>query len=277
MQGGDGKEYGPVSAEQLRQWAAEGRANAQTQIRLAEGGPYMAFAAVPELNAGPGAAAASAAASAPQSASSYFMLGGDGKEYGPVAAAQLRQWVAEGRANAQTQVRPAEGGQYVPLGSVPDLAAGAAARPAPAMGGLPLAQALAQNSGYAATDASLLVKRLAGILAEASGWMKFLAVLSIISGVFMVFGPGIFICWIPIWIGVVLWNAATKLQEAAISGAEADLAQGLDQLRRYFKILGIFRIVMFVVVVVVMILFFGAIMAAIAAAGGGASGGMRGF
>jgi hypothetical protein len=34
--GADGKEYGPVSAEQLGKWVAEGRANAETRI-VAEG------------------------------------------------------------------------------------------------------------------------------------------------------------------------------------------------------------------------------------------------
>jgi hypothetical protein len=35
--GADGKEYGPVSTEQLRQWLTEGRVNNQTRV-LAEGG-----------------------------------------------------------------------------------------------------------------------------------------------------------------------------------------------------------------------------------------------
>jgi hypothetical protein len=35
----------------------------------------------------------------------YKILGGDGKEYGPVSAETLHQWVREGRANAQTQVQ----------------------------------------------------------------------------------------------------------------------------------------------------------------------------
>src|SRR5262245_26456269 len=34
--GADGKEYGPVTGEQIRQWIAEGRVNSQTKI-LAEG------------------------------------------------------------------------------------------------------------------------------------------------------------------------------------------------------------------------------------------------
>ena len=38
----------------------------------------------------------------------YKIIGADGKEYGPVTAEQLRQWIREGRASAQTKVQ-AEG------------------------------------------------------------------------------------------------------------------------------------------------------------------------
>lgn len=34
----------------------------------------------------------------------YKIIGADGKEYGPITADQLRQWVAEGRVNAQTKI-----------------------------------------------------------------------------------------------------------------------------------------------------------------------------
>ena len=48
--GADGKEYGPVSADQLRQWLADGRADAQTRTRLAEGGPdWKPLAEFPEF------------------------------------------------------------------------------------------------------------------------------------------------------------------------------------------------------------------------------------
>jgi len=52
----------------------------------------------------------------------YKILGGDGKEYGPVSVDTLRQWVAEGRANAQTQVQPEGGTSWIPLGQVGELA-----------------------------------------------------------------------------------------------------------------------------------------------------------
>ena len=49
--GADGKEYGPISGEQLRQWIKDGRADAQTKV-LAEGAPdWKLLSAFPELTA----------------------------------------------------------------------------------------------------------------------------------------------------------------------------------------------------------------------------------
>jgi len=50
----------------------------------------------------------------------YKILGGDGKEYGPVSAETLQQWIREGRANAQTQVLPEGESGWKPLGQVPE-------------------------------------------------------------------------------------------------------------------------------------------------------------
>ena len=48
--GADGKEYGPVNAEQLRQWLTEGRVNQQTRV-LAEGNTeWKTFGEVAELS-----------------------------------------------------------------------------------------------------------------------------------------------------------------------------------------------------------------------------------
>jgi len=52
----------------------------------------------------------------------YKIIGGDGREYGPVTKEQLRQWVTEGRANAQSQVRAEGTSDWQPLGSVPEVA-----------------------------------------------------------------------------------------------------------------------------------------------------------
>jgi len=53
----------------------------------------------------------------------YKIIGADQKEYGPVTADLIRQWIKEGRANAQT-VAQAEGSDaWICLGNIPEFAA----------------------------------------------------------------------------------------------------------------------------------------------------------
>jgi len=52
----------------------------------------------------------------------YRIIGGDGKEYGPISADQLRQWVAENRANGQTQIRLEGEMEWKPLSAFAEFA-----------------------------------------------------------------------------------------------------------------------------------------------------------
>ncbi len=52
----------------------------------------------------------------------YKIIGADQKEYGPSTAAEIRQWVAEGRANGQTLVKVEDAGEWKPLASFPEFA-----------------------------------------------------------------------------------------------------------------------------------------------------------
>ena len=56
----------------------------------------------------------------------YKIIGADGKEYGPVTATQLQQWVTEGRVNPQTRVQPDGSTDWKPLAEYPEF------QPAPA-------------------------------------------------------------------------------------------------------------------------------------------------
>ena len=56
--GADGKEYGPVSVDQLRQWIIEGRLNQQSKVLPDGGTEWKTVAEVPELAAVVPAAAA---------------------------------------------------------------------------------------------------------------------------------------------------------------------------------------------------------------------------
>ncbi len=50
----------------------------------------------------------------------FFMIGGDGQEYGPFTIAQLHEWIRQRRANAATRLRRENQTEYLPLGSWPE-------------------------------------------------------------------------------------------------------------------------------------------------------------
>lgn len=80
----------------------------------------------------------------------FKIKGGDGKEYGPVSGEMLRQWIAERRANAQTQVQADGANEFVALGQLPEFQtalAQAAPTPPPPRPPMPTAAAPAANPG----------------------------------------------------------------------------------------------------------------------------------
>jgi len=52
--------------------------------------------------------------------SQYKIIGGDGKEYGPISFDQVQNWIREGRANAQTMIKTDTSSKWVPLGQCPE-------------------------------------------------------------------------------------------------------------------------------------------------------------
>jgi hypothetical protein len=52
----------------------------------------------------------------------YIIIGGDGREYGPVSGEDLRKWIAEGRLNAQSQVKAEGDAAFRPLSAFPEFA-----------------------------------------------------------------------------------------------------------------------------------------------------------
>jgi hypothetical protein len=51
----------------------------------------------------------------------YTIIGGDGKEYGPVAPGQVRAWIASGRANLETKVKSAGSEEWNTVADFPEL------------------------------------------------------------------------------------------------------------------------------------------------------------
>ncbi len=52
----------------------------------------------------------------------YTIIGGDGKQYGPISEPDLRKWIAEGRLNAQSLAKAESDAEFRPLAAFPELA-----------------------------------------------------------------------------------------------------------------------------------------------------------
>jgi hypothetical protein len=104
----------------------------------------------------------------------YKIIGADGKEYGPITADQLRQWLAEGRANSQTRVLPEGATEWKTVAELPEFAspptgafAAPGSAPIPGFGlGGDTAAAANQVSGPAI---GLIVVAILGFLAQVVG------------------------------------------------------------------------------------------------------------
>ncbi len=62
----------------------------------------------------------------------YKIIGADQKEYGPVTEEQVKRWIAEGRANATTLVKPDGVDEWKPLSTLAEFADALGAQPGPA-------------------------------------------------------------------------------------------------------------------------------------------------
>jgi uncharacterized membrane protein len=66
----------------------------------------------------------------------YTIIGGDGKEYGPVSVEQIRAWIAGGRANLDTKVKASGSDEWKTAADFPEIAGSA-----PAAGAAPVSAA----------------------------------------------------------------------------------------------------------------------------------------
>ncbi|MBU8934997.1 MAG: DUF5362 domain-containing protein [candidate division Zixibacteria bacterium] len=94
-----------------------------------------------------------------------------------------------------------------------------------------------------------LVQQLSLPIYEAKGWMKLLGVVLILNGVVAIFTiVGILICWLPIWLGILLFKSASLVEAAQISGDKMVLLESLRKIKTYFTINGILMLIVLAVV-----------------------------
>ena len=101
-----------------------------------------------------------------------------------------------------------------------------------------------------------VIKNLSFPLYNCKGWMKLLGVMSIISGALQVLTIfGIIIAWLPIWMGVLLFQSANAITEAYEGDSQAAMTRSLLKLKTYFIIMGVLTLIG--IIFAVLVLFFG--------------------
>ena len=96
-----------------------------------------------------------------------------------------------------------------------------------------------------------LIREVSAPLFAAKGWMKFLGVLMIVYGALVALTiVGLIVCWLPIWIGVLLFQSAGAVATAQASGNKMELYGALSKLRTYFTIYGILALIGIIVSVI---------------------------
>lgn len=108
------------------------------------------------------------------------------------------------------------------------------------------------------------IRELSYDLYTCKGWMKLVGVMSILGGaMYAITIVGIIVAWLPIWIGILLFQSANAVGQAYESDNKAALKVALAKLKTYFIIMGILTLIG--VIVGVLAFFFGFLGAGLAA------------
>ncbi|MFQ5628014.1 MAG: DUF5362 family protein [bacterium] len=93
-------------------------------------------------------------------------------------------------------------------------------------------------------DQSALVKEISSPLFESRGWMKLIGVLAIVQGGLIALSiVGIIIAWLPIWMGVILYQSSSTIEQAMHTGDKQSVILSLQKIKLYFTITGVITLI----------------------------------
>lgn len=96
---------------------------------------------------------------------------------------------------------------------------------------------------------------LAEKLRSMKGWIKFIGITSIVGGaIYALTIIGIIVAWLPIWIGIVLYQAGERADRYIAEKDEKALVEFMGKLNTYFTILGIVILVSFALTVIAVLI-----------------------
>ncbi|MCY4096063.1 MAG: DUF5362 family protein [Gammaproteobacteria bacterium] len=89
-------------------------------------------------------------------------------------------------------------------------------------------------------------------------WLKFFGVFLIVYGVILcVTIIGAVFGWLPLWLGVLLYSSADRLDAVEETANVEDAVESIEKISRFFKISGIVSLVYAVILVSLLVIFFG--------------------
>lgn len=89
-----------------------------------------------------------------------------------------------------------------------------------------------------------VVQQLSVPIYQARGWLKFLGVLSIIGGVGQALSiVGILFAWLPIWMGVLMFQAGSSIESANHLGDKFSFLSSMGSLKTYFVLQGVLTLI----------------------------------
>ncbi|UCG60671.1 MAG: hypothetical protein JSV52_10075 [Candidatus Zixiibacteriota bacterium] len=88
------------------------------------------------------------------------------------------------------------------------------------------------------------IKEISLPIYQAKVWMQLLGVVMIINGIIIAITIiGILVAWLPIWLGVLLFQAASSAESAQVTGNKHQLLESLRKLKTYFVINGVLMLI----------------------------------
>jgi hypothetical protein len=110
------------------------------------------------------------------------------------------------------------------------------------------------NNAPIATEARS-VQELSVPLFQARGWLKFLGILSIIGGVGQALSiVGILIAWLPIWMGVMMYQAGSNIGNAGQFGDKFAFLRSMSNLKTLFTIMGVLSLLSIILALIMICL-----------------------
>ena len=99
-------------------------------------------------------------------------------------------------------------------------------------------------------DQTQLVREFSLPMYQAKGWLRLLGIVMIVQGIISALTiVGIIIAWLPIWLGVLLFQAAGAAEGAQMAGSKQQLMESLWKLKTYFVINGVMMLIVLAIIV----------------------------